>query len=60
MNNSNIDMLVDAGIGGGEEEEEEVILEKKMTKKNQTKEVEKENDFCEHLLHSITKYAACQ
>jgi hypothetical protein len=32
MNNSNIDMLVDAELGGGEEEE--VILEKKMTKKN--------------------------
>ena len=31
MNNSNIDMLVDAELGGGEEE---VILEKKMTKKN--------------------------
>jgi hypothetical protein len=31
MNNSNIDMLVDAELGGGEEE---VILKKKMTKKN--------------------------
>jgi hypothetical protein len=37
-NKSNIDMLVDARIGG--EEEEEAVLEKKTMTKNESKEAE--------------------